>query len=274
VGAGDIGRCNRLEPELTARILDTIPGTVFTTGDNAYPDGTVQNFADCYDPNWGRHKARTRPTPGNHDYHTPGAAAYFEYFGANAGDPGKGYYSYDIGTWHVIALNSEADMDAGSPQEQWLRADLAASASACTVAYWHHPRFSSGRHGSDDDSRHLWDALYESHAEIVLNGHDHLYERFDPQTPEGVADPEHGIRQFTVGMGGASLYDFSDPLPNSVARNNSVHGVLKLTLYEDGYQWEFVQVEGVEYVDRGTGACHAQPLSAVGPAPSASARRH
>jgi len=239
--------------------LDTIPGTVFTTGDNAYPDGTAENFAECYDPSWGRHKERTRPSPGNHDYHTPGGAAYFEYFGDNAGDPDVGYYSYDIGGWHVISLNSELDMDEGSPQEQWLRSDLLSSRASCTVAYWHHPFFSSGAlHGGDKSVRPVWDALYEHHVEIVLNGHEHFYERFGPQTPEGSADTEHGIRQFTVGSGGAGLYGFQTPLPNSEERNSSDHGVLVLTLFSEGYQWEFVSAEGSQYTDRGSAACHAE----------------
>ncbi|MEJ2204146.1 MAG: metallophosphoesterase, partial [Gemmatimonadota bacterium] len=224
---------------------------------NAYSDGTAANFSECYDPSWGRHKARTRPSPGNHDYHTPDAAGYFDYFGALAGEDRTGYYSYDLGSWHVISLNSEIDMDAGSPQEQWLRADLAANPTACTLAYWHKPRFSSGdNHGSSSGPVPLWEALYEHHVEIVLNGHDHLYERFAPQTPDGTADPDHGIRQFTVGTGGGQLYDFGTPLPNSEARNNVAHGVLKLVLSPGSYQWEFVPVAGEAFMDSGVGTCH------------------
>ncbi|MCH7718695.1 MAG: metallophosphoesterase, partial [Chloroflexi bacterium] len=151
VGAGDIASCASSGDEATADLLDGIAGTVVTFGDNAYQSGTESEFADCYEPTWGRHKARTRPAPGNHDYITPGASGYFEYFGAAAGDPSKGYYSYDLGAWHVIAINSNCSQvggcDAGSPQEQWLRADLAESPTSCTVAYWHHPRFSSSLHG-------------------------------------------------------------------------------------------------------------------------------
>ena len=149
VGAGDIANCGHSNDEATAKLLDSIPGTVFTTGDNVYPDGTAAQFADCYAPTWGRHKDRTRPAPGNHDYHTAGAAGYFNYFGAAAGDPGKGYYSYNLGAWHIISLNSEV---TSSAQEQWLRADLAANNSRCTLAYWHHPRFSSGQHGNSTRS--------------------------------------------------------------------------------------------------------------------------
>jgi hypothetical protein len=257
VGAGDIGSCRGRGAERTAVLLDSIAGTVFTTGDNAYPDGAAKDFANCYEPTWGRHKARTRPSPGNHDFRTPGAAGYFEYFGANAGDPSAGYYSYDLGDWHVIALNSEIDMSAGSPQEQWLRADLAANPRLCTIAYWHKPRFSSAKtHGSSKRPKPLWDALYEHHAEIVVNGHDHIYERFAPQTPDGVLDQASGIRQFTVGTGGAGLRGFSTRLPHSEARNDQAHGVLKLTLFPASYQWEFVAVEGATYRDSGTGACH------------------
>ncbi len=257
VGAGDIGSCHGRGPERTAVLVDSIEGTVFTTGDNAYPDGTAENLANCYDPAWGRHKARTRPTPGNHDYHTPGAAAYYDYFGANAGDPSKGYYSYDLGDWHVIALNSEIDMSVGSPQERWLRADLAANKRVCTIAYWHRPRFSSAEtHGSSQRPKPLWDALYEHHAEIVVNGHDHIYERFAPQTPDGVLDQARGIRQFTVGTGGAGLRRFSVLLPNSEAHNDEAHGVLKLTLFPASYEWDFVAVQGATYTDSGSGVCH------------------
>lgn len=271
VGAGDIGRCSRPAAHQTARLLDTIPGTVFTTGDHAYPDGAPEDFEECYAPSWGRHRSRTRPSPGNHDYHTPGAAGYFEYFGANAGARDLGYYSFDIGDWHVISLNSEIDMDTGSPQEQWLRADLAANDKPCTVAYWHEPAFSSGaRHESSRGPLPLWDALHEFHAEIVINGHEHLYERFEPMGPDGEADPEHGIRQFTVGTGGADLYGFAEALPNSAARNDHTHGILKLTLYATSYQWEFVPVEGGTYADHGSGACH-QPTGLPNSAPIASA---
>jgi len=257
VGAGDIARCGTAGDEHTAGLLDAIPGTVFTTGDNAYPDGTAANYAECYEPTWGRHKSRTRPTPGNHDYHTTDAQAYFEYFGDAAGSDRTGYYSYDLGEWHVISLNSEIDMDAGSPQEQWLRADLAAHPRACTVAYWHEPRFSSGEnHGSSTDPRALWRALYEYGVELVLNGHEHLYERFAPQTPEGALDQEGGIRQFTVGTGGAPLYRFSTPLPNSEARNDQAWGVLKLSLYPGRYSWEFVPVPGATFTDSGETSCH------------------
>jgi hypothetical protein len=254
VGAGDIAAGGAAEA--TARLLDQIPGTVFTTGDNAYPDGTASDFAQRYEPTWGRHKARTRPSPGNHDYHSSGAGPYFDYFGANAGPAGRGYYSYDLGDWHIISLNSNVSMSAGSAQEQWLRADLAANTKDCILAYWHHPRFSSGTHGSSTSSQPLWQALYEAGAEIVVVGHDHNYQRFAPQTPSGQADPSRGIRQFVAGMGGAGLYQFSTPIANTEAYNTNTYGVLKLTLGPGTYAWEFVPVAGGTYRDSGTGTCH------------------
>ncbi len=258
VGAGDIASCGSAgRDEETAELLDAIGGTVFTLGDNAYPDGTAANFADCYEPTWGRHKARTRPSPGNHDYHTPGATPYYAYFGASAGDSGKGYYSFDLGDWHIISLNSNIDMSAGSAQEQWLRADLAASAKQCTLAYWHHSRFSSGtNHGSSTAPQPLWQALYDYNADIVLSAHDHIYERFAPQTPDGVADAARGIRAFVAGTGGASLYTIETPEANSEVRNNDTWGVLKLTLSAGVYSWEFVPVAGMTFTDSGSGACH------------------
>jgi len=257
VGAGDIAECGSDGDEATAAILDGIGGTVYTTGDNAYSDGSAADFANCYAPSWGRHRARTRPSPGNHDYHTADAAGYYGYFGAAAGPAGLGYYSYDVGAWHVVSLNSNIDMDAGSPQEQWLRADLAATSRRCTLAYWHHPRFSSGsNHGSSTRSHDVWVALYEHGAEIVLAGHEHLYERFGPQTPDGSADPARGIREFIVGTGGAGHYPFGQPLANSEARSTGTHGVLKLTLFDEGYEWEFVPEAGKTFSDAGTGTCH------------------
>jgi PKD repeat protein len=266
VGAGDIAGSGS-DDEETAKLLDQVVAaegssvTVFTAGDNAYPDGTDSNFVNYYDPTWGRHKAITRPSPGNHDYHTPGAAGYFNYFGASAGPPGVGYYSYDVGDWHIISLNSEISMSAGSPQEQWLRADLAATTLQCVLAYWHKPRFSSGDHGSSTGPRPLWEALYDANAEIVVSGHDHTYERFAPQTPDGTLDPEGGIRQFVAGTGGAGLYSISNPLPNSEAHNDQAKGVLKLTLYATGYDWEFIPIAGETYTDVGSDTCHGVPSS-------------
>jgi hypothetical protein len=254
VGAGDIANCSRTEDESTAKLLDNITGTVFTVGDNVYPDGTLTQFNNCYAPTWGRHKSRTKPVPGNHDYHTSGASGYFNYFGAAAGDPSKGYYSYNLGAWHIIALNSEISQSTGSAQERWLRADLAANPKTCTLAYWHKPRFSSGQHGNIAASQPLWQALYDYGADVVLNGHDHTYERFAPQNPNGQAD-SRGIREFVVGTGGAGLYSFTSNQPNSQVRNNTTFGVLKLTLHSTSYDWQFVPIAGQNFTDSGSANC-------------------
>ena len=258
VGAGDIAACGSSGDEATADLLDGISGTVFTAGDNAYPDGTATDFAQCYGPSWGRHKARTRPAPGNHDYNTPGATGYYAYYGADAGEAGKGYYSYDLGDWHIISLNSNIAMGPGSAQESWLRADLAASGKQCTLAYWHHPRFSSGTtHGDASSTEPLWRALYDAGAEVVISGHEHNYERFALQDPAGVADPAGGIREFVVGTGGANhYYDLGAVKPTSEVFEGSTWGVLKLMLRPGGYAWTFVPVAGASFTDSGTGTCH------------------
>jgi calcineurin-like phosphoesterase family protein len=257
VGAGDIADCGSHGDEATADLLDGIAGTVFTAGDNAYDDGTRSDFAECYNPSWGRHKARTYPSPGNHDYESGSGSGYFAYFGERAGPAGKGYYSYDLGDWHIISLNSNISMRAGSPQGKWLRDDLAATTKQCVLAYWHHPRFSSSsNHGSQRQTQPLWETLYEYGAEIVIAGHDHTYERFAPQTPDGKADPARGIRQFVVGTGGKSHYGFGRPLPNSEARDNTSYGVLKLTLNRGSYSWAFIPSAGQSFTDSGSGTCH------------------
>jgi Calcineurin-like phosphoesterase len=257
VGAGDIADCSSSGDEATAALLDNIAGSVFTLGDNAYSSGTPTEFSSCYDPTWGRHKSRTYPSPGNHDYNTSGAAGYFGYFGAAAGPSGRGYYSFDLGSWHIISLNSEVSMSAGSAQEQWLRADLAASTKQCTLAYWHKPRFSSGTsHGSLVDAQPLWQALYDYGAEIVMSGHDHEYERFAPQTPSGAPDAARGIREFVVGTGGRNHDAIGTPIQNSEASNDNTFGVLKLTLGSGTYSWQFVPVAGSSFTDSGSGTCH------------------
>jgi hypothetical protein len=256
VGAGDIAACGHTSGEATAALLDSIPGVVFTAGDNAYQDGTTQDYARCYAPSWGRHRARTRPTPGGHDYRTPGAYPYFVYFGANAGDSGKGYYSYDLGTWHVIAINSNIGRGAGSPQEQWLRADLAAHTTQCTVAYWYAPRFSSGVHGNDVTMAPVWQVLYDGGADVVISGHDHIYERFAPQTPDGTPDVTRGIREFVVGTGGGDLTAVAHVRPNSEVRITGMYGVLKLSLQPTGYSWRFVPARGGATTDSGSANCH------------------
>lgn len=255
VGAGDIADCNVTQDEATAKLLDGIAGTVFLLGDNAYENGSAADYANCYEPTWGRHKSRTRPVPGNHEYQTSGASGYFGYFGAAAAGSG-GYYSYDLGDWHIVVLNSNIARDANSAQIAWLRQDLTASARTCTLAYWHHPRFSSGEHGNDVSMQPFWDELYAARAELVLVGHDHNYERFAPQTPSGASDPVNGIRQFVVGTGGRSLRGLGTLKANSELFRSDTHGVLKLTLGTGSYAWAFVPIAGKTFTDSGTGSCH------------------
>ena len=259
VGAGDIASCGLTADTATAKVVSGIAGTVFTAGDNAYETGSAANFRDCYEPTWGAFKDRTNPVPGNHEYQTTGAADYFSYFGTRAGPPGTGWYAYDVGTWRIYALNSNClvvGCSAGSAQEQWLRADLAASPRACVLAYWHHPRFSSGQHGNNSEVVPLWDALYEAGAEVIVNAHDHDYERFAPQTPSGTANAATGIRQFVVGTGGASLRSFATIRANSQVRNSATYGVLKLTLGSSDYSWQFVPAGSGTFTDSGSGSCH------------------
>ena len=256
VGAGDIASCGGGGDEATANLLDAIPGTVFTAGDNVYERGSATEYTQCYAPSWGRHKGRTRPAPGNHEYLTTGASGYFGYFGSAAGDADKGYYSYDLGGWHVVMLNSNLNAGAGSPQETWLRADLAAHTQRCTIAIWHHPRFSSGPHGGSAAMQSLWKALYEAGADLVVTAHDHLYERFAPQNADGQLDAARGIREFVVGTGGATAYAVVSPAPNSEVRSSGTRGVLKLTLYPDRYDWKFVPVSGSTFTDAGSASCH------------------
>jgi hypothetical protein len=268
IAVGDIADCTGSGDEATAALARRIDGTVATLGDHAYPSGSRQQFARCYDPSWGTLKARTRPAPGNHDYETRGAQGYFDYFGGAAGDPGEGYYSYDLGTWHIIVLNSNCDAVGGcderSRQGQWLRSDLAAHSATCTLAYWHAPLFSSGKeHGGDEAMRPAWEMLYQAGADVVLAGHEHNYERFTPQDPDGRPDAQRGIRQFVVGTGGKSLYPFGQQLRTSEVRTAETFGVLVLTLRPRGYDWEFVPTgtrgsnrAGTRVLDDGSGDCH------------------
>ncbi|WNG42677.1 alkaline phosphatase [Archangium minus] len=255
VGAGDIASCDSDRDEATAAMLDGIAGTVVTFGDNAYPDGTAEDFERCYAPSWGRHKHRTRPTPGNHEYHSAKAGPYFDYFGEAAGEKGKGYYSYNLGAWHVVALNSELPEEGLREQERWLREDLKAHPARCTLAYMHRPLFSSGLGRDNSVVKGAWEALYEAGADVVLAGHDHFYERFAPQTPEGVADAERGLREFVVGTGGKDPYVFGPILANSEVRFADTFGLMKLTLEDGAYTWEFIQVGG-SVLDQGRGTCH------------------
>lgn len=260
VGAGDIAKCSGRGDEATAKLLDRLPGTVFTLGDNVYESGTAAEFKNCYRPSWGRHKGRTRPVPGNHEYLTARAGGYFGYFGSAAGRQSRGYYSYDRGAWHVIALNSMCEKVGGcgrrSPMVRWLKRDLAANRGRCALAYFHHPLFSSGEHGNQTKMRPSWAALYAANADVVLSGHDHDYERFAPQRPDGTADARRGIRQFVVGTGGATLRPFANVKRNSVVRNASAYGVLKLRLYPRSYGWRFVPAAGETFSDAGTARCH------------------
>ncbi len=262
VGAGDVAGSWSAD-EATAKLLDGLfptlatPGTVFTVGDNAYGSGTASEFTTYYLPTWGRHKARTRPSPGNHDYLSSGAGPYFSYYGANAGPAGQGYYSYTLGDWKIISLNSNVASGVGSAQEKWLRQELTANPKNCTLAYWHHARFSSGSgHGSDTRTAALFQALYEFGADVVVTGHDHIYERFGPQKPSGQADPT-GIREFVVGTGGASLVGIGSIKANSEVRNTATHGVLKLTLNSTSYDWAFIPVAGQTFRDTGSMSCFA-----------------
>src|SRR5258707_254636 len=261
VGARDIADCKDLAgAEATAKLLVQIPGTVFAAGDLAYPDGSKENFV-CYDKTWGRVKSRTRPAPDTQEFHAAGATLYLDYLGAVAGDPKTGYYSYELGAWHIIVLNSECKdvggCEAGSPQKKWLRADLPAHPAACTLAYWHKPLFSSGSaHGNDLALKPFFQALYEANADVLVNGHDHDYERFAPQTPDGAADAKRGIREFVVGTGGKNHRPFAEPKPNSELRDATAFGVLKLTLKPGSYDWQFIPEAGKSFTDSGTGACH------------------
>lgn len=255
VGAGDIADCDSNAHLETARLLDQIAGTVFTTGDNAYRDGAAEEYRNCYSRSWGRHAHRTRPALGNHGYHASSTAGpFYDYFGDNAGPRGRGYYSFDLGGWHVIVLDSNAPIDEGAPQIEWLRADLAANPTPCALAYWHHPRFSSGHHGNHPHMTTAWRVLDEAGVDVALAGHDHDYERFSPQNAEGVADSD-GIRQFVVGTGGAKLRRFRTIEPNSEIRDRRSHGVLALWLGDGEYEWQFVPEPRSGFRDRGRASC-------------------
>ena len=261
VAAGDIADCKSPGAAATAKLVDKIPGTVITLGDNAYPGGAKKDFANCYDPTWGRFKDRTFPVPGNHDFVPKDAKPYYTYFGASAGEIGRGYYSYNLGSWHIIALNSNCDgiggCEAGSPQEKWLQADLAGHPAQCTLAYWHHPLFgSSGEHTGNTFMLPIWTDLYRAGADVVLNGHAHNYERMAPLDLKGVVDTRRGIREFIVGTGGRDHRQFSKVMPGSEVRNSDTFGVLKLTLRAKGYDWEFVPEAGKTFTDSGSAECH------------------
>lgn len=262
IGAGDIAHCDRFEDELTANLVESIPGTVFTAGDHADPDGTQEQFEECYAPTWGRPaiKDRTRPAPGDNDYDTPGAAGYFAFFGDAAGEPGAGYYAYDVGAWRVYVLNSNCGSiggcGEGSAQQAWLVRDLAAEPRRCVMAIWHHPYFTSGRsEGGDSSTRNFWRIFQEAGAEMVISGHDHHYERFAPKLGDGSVD-DSGIVQFILGTGGSRPDDMFVDAPHSRARAFDVFGALRLELGNDGYRFDFITVAGPQFTDSGSAECH------------------
>jgi hypothetical protein len=239
--------------------LGLSPAAVLLLGDNQYEDGALAKYQASYAPTWGRLKAITRPIPGNHEYVTAGAQGYYDYFGMAAGDPAKGWYSFNLGSWHLVALNSNCAAVGGcaiaSPQGQWLAADLAAHPGVCTLAFWHHPRFSSGPHGNDALSQDFWTLLRAAGADLILSGHDHGYERFAPQSPAGIADPG-GPRAFVVGTGGKELTSVAVVAANSEVRNYASFGILELKLHPNGYEWRFLSDAG-SVLDSGRGLCHS-----------------
>ena len=251
--------------ETAALVTSIAPSAALLLGDIQYESGSLSNFNTYYHPTWGAHKAITWPAPGNHEYQTSGASGYFDYFNGvgvqtgRAGPRGKGYYSFNLGAWHIVALNSNCGSiggcGAGSAQELWLRADLAANPASCTLAYWHHPRFSSGGHGNNSSMQAIWQALYDHGADLVLAGHDHDYERFGPQTAAGSADASRGIRSFVVGTGGKEVEGFGSVKANSELRSSNSMGVLKLTLHATSYDWQFVPIPGHTLADAGTASC-------------------
>lgn len=261
VGAGAIASCASKNDDETALLVQSIPGTVFTVGDNVFNSGSRAEFDACYDPTWGAFRDRTRPAVGSRDYQTDGASGYFSYFGLAAGQPSKGWYAYDLGSWRIYVLNSNCTKiggcERGSPQERWLRADLAAHRNACVGAYWQSARFSAGRFGDDPHVQPFWDDLYAAGAEFVLSGHDHNYQRFAPLTPDGRVDRTKGIREFIVGTGGAGHTSIvSDPTGRREAGTDGAFGVLRLTLHPTGYEWQFVATPKAPYTDAGAASCH------------------
>jgi 3',5'-cyclic AMP phosphodiesterase CpdA len=252
IGVGDIGMCGRAEVAQTARLVAGLEGDVLLAGDIAYHQGTAINFRDCFNPSWGQFRERWHPVPGNHEYESPGAAPYFAYFGEAAGD-GAGYYSFTAGDWQILMLNSNIPATRGSNQWEFVRAQLEAQRTPCTMAVWHHPLFTSGPNGPNPNMRDMWALLETGRVEVILNGHDHLYERFARQTSNGTADPVNGIRQFTAGTGGAELYNFVRAAPNSEERIMKF-GVIRFTLRPAQVDWEFLAIDGT-VADRGLDTC-------------------
>ncbi|HET7029433.1 MAG TPA: metallophosphoesterase [Candidatus Limnocylindrales bacterium] len=260
LGAGDIANCSLDGAKQTSDLLLGQPGWIFTAGDNAYGNGSAEDYASCYAPTWGRVLGRTiLPAAGNHDWNTPNAQGYRDYFGSRAAPQGTTWYSTTIGTWHIVVLDSDCNRvggcDRDSAQGRWLAADLKASDARCTLAIWHQPRFSSGVHGDDPQVAPFWDLLFEHGAELVINGHDHDYERFGPQDPSGKADSPAGIRELVVGTGGADLRGFTHSTPNSEFRMQGTNGVLRLTLHQVNYDWEFLPTAS-DIAESGSTPCH------------------
>lgn len=260
LAAGDIAKCGMPGAQQTAAIIQGIPGTVLALGDNAYDNGLASEYTNCYDPTWGVFKDRTKPVPGNHDYITANASGYYGYYGAAAGDPTLGYYSFNVGTWHILAINSNCNPVGGcgihTPEDTWVKADLAATTAKCVLAFWHHPYYSSGSTGSTPQMATIWKDLYTAGADVVLVGHEHNYERFAPQGLNATADPVSGVAEFVVGTGGGNFTELVFPLqPNSMASAQNVYGVLKMILHPTSYSWEFISVDG-SYTDKGTANCH------------------
>ncbi len=257
---GGLGTDSSCQQQATSDlVVDAGYAAFLGLGDLQYEDGTDQAFMASYDPSWGRVKDITFPVPGNHEYHTSHASGYYSYFGSSAGDPDEGYYSYDIGDWHLVALNSNCDVvscSEGSPQESWLRTDLATNSKRCALVYWHHPLYSSGKHGNNPEVAPLYRAAYEFGVEVAIAGHDHHYERFAPQDASGNLDPAAGIREFVVGSGGKSHYAVEQAMTNSEALDSETFGVLELTLLPERYEWRFVPRDGRLYTDSGADTCH------------------
>lgn len=259
--AGDIASSSNRDPATAALIDDINPQLVMTAGDNAYDAGTLTEYQNYYGPDWGRFKAKTRPVPGNHEYLTAGASGYFDYFNGPgvatgpAGTRGQGYYSFDIGDWHFVALNTEIAKGVGSAQHTWLLHDLSANTRPCTMAYWHKPRWSHGNYNDDGSQSALYQALYDANAEIIVTGHDHSYQRYQPMNPAGQLDVNRGIRQWVVGTGGRSLSTLTADSRREAGSGNT-WGVLKLTFKAGSYDFQFVPIAGSTYTDSGSGTCH------------------
>jgi hypothetical protein len=264
LAAGNIATCGSTNDEATAALLDALEGTIFTLGDNVFPEASSEAYADCYEPSWGRHKSRTYASLGNHEYHSGTATPSFSYFGERVGPKDLGYYSLDLGNWHIVVLNindatvNETNPFAGSAQDQWLQADLAANSKTCTLALWHNPRFfSSNTIGWTSNAyvTDVWQRLYDAGVDLVLNGHQHHYERFPPMSPTGSVDEQRGIRAFNVGTGGESTESMIAVAQHSAVRSDEF-GILKLTLENGSYSWQFVPAVAGRFSDEGVGSCH------------------